>query len=198
MEPRDTAAVRARARLPVWRRLAVRLGASFLLLTAIGIFLSGFLQYRAQDRYLRQSLGSLLLNIARTGALLVDPALHATVETTRTQDSEAYRGVRAKLAAIQDENRIETPIYTLTGFDGAGRQARFMVTAAGPDFRVSRIPSSLNSSSPWAGRSAKGLPRRPGSTATSRGPGSRPSRRSGIRTAGSSLSSTWTIAWMST
>ena len=123
-----------RARLPVWRRLAWRLGASFLLLTAIGIFLSGFLQYRAQDRYLRQSLGSLLLNIARTGALLVDPALHATVETTPTQDSEAYRGVRAKLAAIQDENRIETPIYTLTGFDGSARQARFMVTSRGPGF----------------------------------------------------------------
>ena len=134
MEPGDTAAVRARARLPVWRRHAWRLGASFLLLTAIGIFLSGFLQYRAQDRYLRQSLGSLLLNIARTGALLVDPALHATVEATLTQDSEAYRGVRAKLAAIQDENRIETPVYTLTGFDGAARQARFMVTSRGPGF----------------------------------------------------------------
>jgi len=130
---RDTAAP-ARARLPVWRRLAWRLGASFLLLTAIGIFLSGFLQYRAQDRYLRQSLGSLLLNIARTGALLVDPDLHATVEATLTQDSEAYRGVRAKLAAIQDENRIETPIYTLTGFDAAGRQARFIVTSRGPGF----------------------------------------------------------------
>jgi uncharacterized membrane protein YfcA len=63
-----------RGRLPVWRRLSWRLGASFLLLTAIGILLSGLLQYRAQDRYLRQSLGSLLVNIARTGALLVDPA----------------------------------------------------------------------------------------------------------------------------
>ncbi len=130
--PQDQTTTTTKARLPVWRRLGVRLGASFLLLTAIGIFLSGFLQYRAQDRYLRESLGSLLLNISRTGALLIDPALHATVEATLTQDSEPYRRVRAKLAAIQDENRIETPIYTLTGFDQQARLARFMVTSRGP------------------------------------------------------------------
>ena len=130
--PQDETTTTTKARLPVWRRLGVRIGASFLLLTAIGIFLSGFLQYRAQDRYLRESLGSLLLNISRTGALLVDPALHATVEATLTQDSEAYRRLRAKLAAIQDENRIETPIYTLTGFDQQARLARFMVTSRGP------------------------------------------------------------------
>ncbi len=121
-----------KARLPVWRRLGWRLGASFLLLTAIGILISGFLQYRTQDQYLRQSLGSLLLNIARTGALLVDPQSHKQVEATLAQDSEAYRRVRATLAAIQDENRIETPIYTLTDFDPVLRQARFMVTSRGP------------------------------------------------------------------
>jgi len=121
-----------RARLPIWRRLGWRLGASFLLLTAVGILLSGFLQYRAQDRWLRKSLGMLLLNISRTGALLVDPSLHAHVEATLTQDSEAYRRVRAALAAIQDANRIGTPIYTLTGFDSTRRQAHFMVTSRGP------------------------------------------------------------------
>jgi len=121
-----------KARLPIWRRLSWRLGASFLLLTALGILLSGFLQYRAQDQWLRRSLGSLLLNIARTGALLVDPALHAEVESTRSQDSNAYRRLRAALVAIQDVNRIETPIYTLTGFDADLRQARFMVTSRGP------------------------------------------------------------------
>ena len=124
--------IQLKARLPVWRRLGYRLGGSFLLLTAIGILLSGFLQYRAQDQWLRQSLGSLLLNIARTGALLVDPERHAEVEATLTQDSEAYHRLRAALAAIQDENRLETPIYTLTGFDAAGRQAHFMVTSRGP------------------------------------------------------------------
>jgi HAMP domain-containing protein len=104
----------------------------FFLLTALGIFLSSFLQYRAQERWLRESLGGVLLNVARTGALLVDPALHAEVEAGRAPDSEAYRRVRAALAAIQDANRIETPIYTLTDFDAAARRARFMVTSRGP------------------------------------------------------------------
>jgi len=121
-----------RARLPFWRRLSWRLGVSFLLLTALGILLSGLLQYRAQEQELRDTLGALLLNIARTGTLLVDPQLHAEVEATLTQNTEAYREVRAALAMIQDENQIQTPIYTLTGFDAAKRQAHFMVTSRGP------------------------------------------------------------------
>lgn len=120
------------SRLPIWRRLGWRLGASFLLLTALAVFISGFLQYRAQDQWVRQSLGSLLLNIARTGVLLVDPQLHARVEATLSQESDAYRRLRVALQAIQDENRIETPIYTLTGFDATRREARFMVTSRGP------------------------------------------------------------------
>ncbi len=100
-------------------------------MTAIAILLSGFLQYRAQEQELRQTLGSLLLSIARTGALLVDPQLHAEIEATLTQDSESYRRVRAALAAIQDENQLATPIYTLTGFDAVNRQAQFMVTSRG-------------------------------------------------------------------
>jgi hypothetical protein len=102
-----------------------------LLLTAIGILLSGFLQYRAQDRYLRQSLGTMLLNIARTGALFVEPQLHAEVETTLTRDSDAYRRLHTTLAAIQTVNRLDTPIYTLTGFDATRHLARFMVTSGG-------------------------------------------------------------------
>jgi putative nucleotidyltransferase with HDIG domain len=121
-----------KARLPFWRRLSWRLGASFLLLTALGILLSGLLQYRAQEQELRENLGSMLLHIASTGALLVDPQLHAEVESTLTQNSDAYRSVRTALAKIQDENNIETPIYTLTGFDAANQLAHFMVTSRGP------------------------------------------------------------------
>ena len=62
----------ARGRLPIWRRLGWRLTTAVLLLTAVGILGSGLLQYRAQERWLRESLGALLLNIARTGGLLVD------------------------------------------------------------------------------------------------------------------------------
>ena len=120
-----------KARLPVWRRLTWRLGASFFLLTAMGILLSGFLQYRAQDQYLRQALGTMLLNIARTGALFVEPQLHADVEATLTRDSDAFRRLHATLAAIQTANRLDTPIYTLTGFDATRHLAYFMVTSGG-------------------------------------------------------------------
>jgi len=121
-----------KANLPFWRRLSWRLGFSFLLLTAIGILLSGYLQYRAQEQELRNALGSMLLHIARTGTLLVNPQLHAEVEATLTQNTDAYREVRSALAMIQDENQIETPIYTLTSFDAASNQAHFMVTSRGP------------------------------------------------------------------
>src|SRR5574341_611517 len=115
-----------------WQRLSVRVAALFLAVTLLGIGLVGFLIYQRQKREVEETLGAFLLNIARTGVLLIDPALHAEVEATRTQESEAYRRLRATLAAIQDENRVETPIYTLTDFDAAARQARFMVTSRGP------------------------------------------------------------------
>lgn len=120
---------RHRAHLPIWRRLGWRLGASFLLLTALGILVSGFLQFRAQDRWLRQSLGSLLLNIARTGALLVDGDMHqAVVEAGRT-DTEAYETIRAQLQRIKETNRLEDPVYTLS--DVEGEMARFAVISHG-------------------------------------------------------------------
>lgn len=56
-----------------------RLAAAFLVLTALAVLSSGLLQYRAEARALRASLGTLLLNIARTGALLVDGDLHERV-----------------------------------------------------------------------------------------------------------------------
>ncbi len=119
-------------RLRPWQRLSVRVAALFLAVTLLGIGLVGFLIYQRQKREVEETLGAFLLNIARTGVLLIDPILHAEVEATRTQESQAYRRLRATLAAIQDENRVETPIYTLTDFDAAARQARFMVTSRGP------------------------------------------------------------------
>ncbi len=119
-------------RLPLWRRLGWRLGAAFVAVTAVAILTSGGLQYRAQAAAIRASLGALLLNIARTGALLVDPALHLEVQLTRTTDSEAYRYLRRMLAAIQDANQVETPIYTLSDYEPSARRARFVVTSRGP------------------------------------------------------------------
>src|SRR5439155_15070480 len=69
---------------------------------------------------------------ARTGAYLIDPDLHMVVQRTLTQETSAYLRVRQALSIVQDENRIETPVYTLTDYDAEKRQARFMVTSRGP------------------------------------------------------------------
>src|SRR5262245_570627 len=116
-----------RARLPFWRRLGWRLGASFLLLTALGILVSGLLQYRAQEQWVRQSLGSLLLNIARTGALLVDEDLHQRVLTKGRTDTPEYAEVWTQLRRIQEANQLADAVYTLS--DIHGDQARFGVVS---------------------------------------------------------------------
>ncbi|MBI3002971.1 MAG: HAMP domain-containing protein [candidate division NC10 bacterium] len=115
-----------------WHRLSVRLAALLVAVTLLGIGLVATLLYQQQKREMEKTLGTFLLNIARTGALLIDPALHVEVEATLTPSTPAYRRLRAVLAAIQDENRLETPIYTLTDFAPGAREARFMVTSRGP------------------------------------------------------------------
>ncbi len=120
-----------KARLPVWRRLGWRLTASFLLLTALGIFLSGLLQYQEQERWVRESLGSLLLNIARTGALLVDGDLHERVVKEGRNDTDAYESIRAKLEQIREKNELGDPVYTLS--DVEGKMARFAVISYGEE-----------------------------------------------------------------
>ena len=119
-------------RLRPWQRLSVRVAALLAAVTLIGIGLVGVLIYEKQKGELEETLGGFLMSIARTGALLVDPALHAEVEAAMRQDIDAYARLRAALAAIQDENRLDTPIYTLSALDLGRRQAQFMVTSRGP------------------------------------------------------------------
>ena len=107
-----------RARLPFWRRLGWRLSASTLLLTALGILVSGLLQYRAQEQWIRESLGSLLLNIARTGALLVDGDLHRKVLQEGRTDTPDYTEVWAQLRRIQEANQLADAVYTLSDIEG--------------------------------------------------------------------------------
>ena len=114
-----------RTYLPIWRRLGWRLGASLVLLTALGILLSGLLQYRAQERWLRESLGGLLLNIARTGALLIDGDAHEAVVAAGRTDTEGYRAIRERLKQIQETNGLQDAVYTLTNVEGG--MARFAV-----------------------------------------------------------------------
>jgi HAMP domain-containing protein len=117
-----------RSPLPLWRRLGIRLGASVLLLTALGIVTSGLLQYRAADRALRHSLGEMLLNVARTGALFVDGDLHEAA-VRGGSDSAEYRQLRGTLERIQETNYLWEPVSTLSSV-GADT-ARFGVTSTG-------------------------------------------------------------------
>ena len=115
-----------------WQRLSVRVAGLFVAVTLLAVGLVGEVLYERQKRETEETLGALLLNIARTGAYLIDPAQHLMVQRTLTQDTSAYLQVRRALAIVQDENRIATPVYTLTDYDAEKRQARFMVTSRGP------------------------------------------------------------------
>src|SRR6059036_1527872 len=115
-----------------WQRLSVRIAGLFVAVTLLAVGLVGEVLYERQKRETEATLGALLLNIARTGAYLIDPDLHMVVQRTLTQETSAYLRVRQALSIVQDENRIETPVYTLTDYDAEKRQARFMVTSRGP------------------------------------------------------------------
>jgi len=115
-----------------WQRLSVRVAGLFVAVTLLAVGLVGEVLYEHQKRETEATLGALLLNIARTGAYLIDPAQHLMVQQTLTQETSAYLRVRHALSIVQDENRIATPVYTLTDYDAEKRQARFMVTSRGP------------------------------------------------------------------
>ena len=115
-----------------WQRLSVRVAALFVTVTLLAVGLVGQILYERQKRDTEETLGALLLNIARTGAYLIDPTQHLVVQRTLSQETSAYRRVRQALAIIQDENGIATPVYTLTDYDPEKRRARFMVTSRGP------------------------------------------------------------------
>ncbi|MGH7353775.1 MAG: adenylate/guanylate cyclase domain-containing protein [Candidatus Rokuibacteriota bacterium] len=119
-------------RLRPWNWLSVRLAAAFVVLTLFAVGLVGAVVYERQKKDVEETIGVLLLNVSRTGALLIDPDAHAEVQRSRRTDSPAYGRVRAALAAIEREAVLSTPVYTLTDFDATRRHARFMVTSRGP------------------------------------------------------------------
>ena len=120
---------RMKARLPVWRRLGWRLGASFLLVSAVGIFLTGHLQYRSEEQVVRRAIGVVLLNVTRTGALLIDGKLHQQLVNEGRTDTPAYEEIRTILRDIQQANNLNDPVYTL--YDVQGNAARFAVISEG-------------------------------------------------------------------
>ena len=124
----------ARADIPVlrlWQRIDVRLAAVFALLTLLTVGLVGVLVHERQKREVEDMLGTQLLNIARVGGLLVDPALHAELQRSGARDSKAYDRVRRSLDAIRNEVLLTTPIRTLAGVDATRGQARLVVDSDG-------------------------------------------------------------------
>ncbi len=125
----------------LWRRLSVRLAALFAIVTLLAVGLVGTFAYQRQKREVEDMVGTQLLNIARTAALLVDPAVHARLQRGSPADASAYAGVRERLATVQSEVVLATPIYTLADYDRARRRARIVVSSeddqrAGRDYPV--------------------------------------------------------------
>jgi class 3 adenylate cyclase len=125
----------------LWRRLSVRLAALFAIVTLLAVGLVGTFAYQRQKREVEDMVGTQLLNIARTAALLVDPAVHDRLQRGAPADASAYAGVRERLATVQSEVVLATPIYTLADYDRARRRARIVVSSeddqrAGRDYPV--------------------------------------------------------------
>jgi class 3 adenylate cyclase len=127
-------------RLRPWQRLSVRLAALFAAVTLLAVGLVGGVVYHGQKREVEDTVGTQLLNIARVGALLIDPAAHAEVERTRATTSPAYLRLRKALAAVRTETLLTTPVYTLTGLDAPRREARLGVTSDGVGVPGDRYP----------------------------------------------------------
>jgi hypothetical protein len=76
---------------------------------------------------LEEVISAKLLNLARTGVLLIDPLAQATAQHTLDQDSEAYQRVRAALTSIRQAGELTTPLYTLTDYKATAQQVRVVV-----------------------------------------------------------------------
>jgi class 3 adenylate cyclase len=117
--------------------LGVRLAVLFALVTLLAVGLVGTFVYQRERREVEDMVGTQLLNIARTAALLVDPDTHAALQRAPGADAAGYARVRRALAAVQSEVVLTTPIYTLADYDPARRRARVVVTS-GEDDRAGR------------------------------------------------------------
>ncbi len=133
--------------LRLWQRLSVRMVAAFVLVTVFAIGLAALLLFRGLadvpllgrldavrdfqglHQVLEEVVSAKLLNLARTGVLLIDPVAQVEAQRLPDQESEAYRRVQAALASIRKASELTTPIYTLTDYDPATQRARVVVVS---------------------------------------------------------------------
>lgn len=117
--------------LRFWQRLEVKLAAIFALLTLLTVGVVGALVHERQKREVEDTVGTQLLNIARVGGLLVNPALHAEVQRTRVRESKAYASLRQTLNSMRNEVFLTIPIRTLAELDPGERRARLVMDSDG-------------------------------------------------------------------
>jgi class 3 adenylate cyclase len=121
--------------------------AAFVLVTVFAIGLAALLLFRGLadvpllgrleavrdfqglHQVLEEVVSAKLLNLARTGVLLIDPVAQAEAQRLSDQESEAYRRVQAALASIRQASELTTPIYTLTDYDPTTQRARVVVVS---------------------------------------------------------------------
>ena len=136
-----------RSPLRLWQRLSVRMVAAFVLVTVFAIGLAALLLFRGLadvpllgrldavrdfqglHQVLEEVVSAKLLNLARTGVLLIDPMAQVEAQRLPDQESEAYQRVQAALASIRKASELTTPIYTLTDYDPATQRARVVVVS---------------------------------------------------------------------
>src|SRR5262245_62063635 len=146
---RAAAPPRATAPLRPWQRLGLRLAVLFAAVTVLAVATVGTWIYHRQRREVEDTVGSQLLNIARVGALLVDPGL--AVAARRAPDGEAPARLRRALAAMQQEVFLATPVLLLTDYDGGRQQARIVASSAeaGQNPGTYRVPPELRQIFGW-------------------------------------------------
>ena len=160
-------------RLRPWQRLSVRLAALFAAVTVLAVALVGGVVYERQKREVEGTVGTQLLNIARVAALLVDPTAHAEVERTHATTSPVYVRLQKALAAVRTETLLPRPVYTLTDFNAARREARLGVTSGGLGVHWSRRKGSGSAGkSAWSPSSCPTSAATPGSPSKAIPPGS--------------------------
>jgi len=130
-----------------WQRLSVRMVFAFVLVAIFAIGLAAVLLFRGftdvpwlrrlelmRDfqgipQVLEEAISAKVLNLARSGVLLIDAAALAEAQHTLDPESEAYQRVRAALASIRSAGELTTPVYTITDYDPTSRQARVVVVS---------------------------------------------------------------------
>src|SRR5262245_25889905 len=127
--PAATGAEGSAPALRPWQRLDVRLAALFAAVTVLAVSVVGAWIYDRQRREVEDTVGIQLLNIARVGALLVDPGLARAA--IGSPAGEAPKRLHRALAAMQQEVLLTTPVLLLTDYDAGKREARVRASSAG-------------------------------------------------------------------